>query len=270
MRVARCPAERAELIMNFFTPDKSTTPTTGKSVAHRRTRRDLLELGVGYGLILLVIWTPRPLQTVLYYAAIAALVAIFWRCFESWAAMGLRTANFLRSFWIVGAVFLLAAVAMLVAVRLHTLCVPDSPAVFLKKFWGYIVWSFVQQILLLDFFLLRLLRLMPRRTSAVAATAGIFALAHVPNPILAPLTLVWGLVACLIFLRYRNLYPLAMAHAILGICIAITVPGPVSHNMRVGLGYLQYRVPRRRYRSQSDHIVSTQAWVIAEAPTRCC
>ena len=256
--------------MNSFSPEKSTTSTTGKSVAQRRTRPDLLELGVGYGLILVVIWTPRPLQTVFYYVAIAVLAAIFWRSLESWAVMGLRTANFLRSLWVVGAALLLTAVAVVVAIRFHTLQVPDSPALFLKKFWGYIVWSFVQQILLLDFFLLRVLRLMPRKMPAVVATAGIFALAHLPNPVLTPLTLLWGVAACLIFLRYRNLYPLAMAHAILGICIALTVPGPVSRNMRVGLGYLQYRVPKKHYRSQRDHIVSTQAWVIAEAPTRRC
>ncbi len=240
----RCPAERAELIMNFFTPENFTTLTTGKPVAHGRTQRDLRELGVGYGLILVVIWTPRPLQTVFYYVAIAALAAIFWRSFESWSAMGLRTVNFLRSLWVVGVALTLAAAAVLVAIRLHTLHVPDGPGLFLKKYWGYIVWSFVQQILLLDFFLLRLLRLMPRKISAVVATAGVFALAHLPNPILTPLTLLWGLGACLVFLRYRNLYPLAMAHAILGICIAMTVPGSVSHNMRVGLGYLQYRLPR--------------------------
>ena len=75
---------------------------------------------------------------------------------------------------------------------------------------------------------------------AVGVTAIIFAVAHLPNPILVPFTLLWGLAACLLFLRYRNLYPLAMAHAILGITIAIAVPGPVDHNMRVGLGYLTY------------------------------
>jgi hypothetical protein len=258
------------MMMSSVAGNKSTMPTAGNSVATGRKRRDLLELGAGYGLILLVIWTPRPLQTVLSYVAIAALAAIFWRSFESWADMGLRGANFLRSLWVVGVALMLAGVAVLVAIRLHTLHVPDGPALFLKRYLGYILWSFVQQILLLDFFLLRLLRLMPRRTSAVAATAGIFAMAHLPNPILAPLTLLWGLGACLIFLRYRNLYPLAMAHAILGICIAITVPGSASHNMRVGLGYLQYRAPRNHYRSQSDHIVSTQVWVIAEAPIRRC
>ena len=231
-------------MMNSVTGNKSTMPTAGNPVATGRKRRDVVELSVAYGLILLVIWTSRPLQTVLYYVAIAALAAIFWRSFESCAALGLGTANFLRSLWVVGVALMLAAVAVLLAIRLHTLRVPGGPALFLKRYWGYIIWSFVQQILLLDFFLLRLLRLMPRRTSAVLATAGIFALAHLPNPILTPLTLLWSLAACLIFLRHHNLYPLAMAHAILGICLAITVPGSVSHNMRVGLGYLQYRLPR--------------------------
>ena len=57
------------------------------------------------------------------------------------------------------------------------------------------------------------------------------------------MTLLWGLTACFVFLRLRNLYPLAMAHAIFGISIAITIPGPVVHNMRVGLGYFTYHQP---------------------------
>lgn len=257
-------------MMTYVAGDEPTKLTAGSSMATGRKRRDVLELGAGYGLVLLVIWTPRPLQTVLFYVAVAALAAIFWRSFKSWSAMGLRTANFLRSLWVMGVAMILATVAVFLAIRLHTLHVPDGLVLFLKTYWGYALWSFVQQILLLDFFLLRLLRLLPGRKSAVAATAGIFALAHLPNPILTPLTLLWGLAACLVFLRYRNLYPLAMAHAIFGICIAITVPGPASHNMRVGLGYLQYRPSRNRQRSQIDQIVSTQAWVIAEAPTRRC
>ena len=63
---------------------------------------------------------------------------------------------------------------------------------------------------------------------------------HLPNPILTAASFVWGLAACLLFLRYRNLYILAITHAILGITLAMTVPGPVIRNMRVGLGYLTY------------------------------
>ncbi|MGC1783291.1 MAG: CPBP family intramembrane glutamic endopeptidase [Acidobacteriaceae bacterium] len=247
-----------------------THPFTGNAAATSRKRRDWVELCIGYGLILLVIWTPRPLQTVLYYTTIVVLFIIFWTSFEGWAAMGLGAANFLRSLWIVGVALLLVAIAVLIAVRLHTLRAPDGALPFLKRYGGYAVWSLVQQILLLDFFLLRFLRLLPTKKSAVIATAGVFALAHLPNPILSAPTLLWGIVACLLFLRYRNLYPLAMAHAIFGICIAITVPGPVSHNMRVGLGYLQYRPRHPHQRSHSDHMVSTHAWVMADAPTRRC
>ena len=124
---------------------------------------------------------------------------------------------------------------------------------------------------------MRLLRLLPSRQIAAITATTLFALVHLPNPILAPLTLVWGYAACLVFLHYRNLYVPALSHAILGICIAVTIPGPVDHNMRVGLGYLTYRKhgnhlrdhrPARDQRNQMDHTVSTVAWVIADAPTR--
>ena len=256
--------------MTFMAEDTSTISALENSAAAGSKRRDLIELCIGYGWILLVIWTSRPLQKLFYYSAIALLLLIFWRSFEGWAGMGLRTANFRRSLWVVGLALLMAASAVLLAIRLRTLHLPGSPELFVKTFWGYALWSFMQQILLLDFFLLRLLRLLPGKKSAVMAAAGIFALAHLPNPILAPLTLLWGTAACLLFLRYQNLYPLGIAHAIFGICIAITVPGPVVHNMRVGLGYLHYRQHFDHQRSQKDHIVSTHACVITEAPTRRC
>lgn len=71
--------------------------------------------------------------------------------------------------------------------------------------------------------------------------AALFTAAHIPNPVLMPLVLVWGLVACTVFMRHRNVYALGIAHAVLGITIAITVPSTADHNMRVGLGYLTYR-----------------------------
>jgi hypothetical protein len=40
------------------------------------------------------------------------------------------------------------------------------------------------------------------------------------------------------------LYSLSIAHAILGITLAICVPGPVIRNMRVGLGYITYHAQR--------------------------
>ena len=163
---------------------------------------------------------------------------------------------------------LLAAAALLVAAKLQTLHAPATPLLFVQRYWAYSLWSCLQEFLLLDFFLLRLLRLLPSRNTAALAAMGLFVIVHLPNPILTVLTLFWGWASCRLFLRYRNLYTLAIAHAILGISIAITVPGPVIRNMRVGLGYLTYRASKFTQRSQIDQTVSTQAWVIAEAPTR--
>lgn len=234
-------------------------------------RRDLLELSIGYGLVLFAIWTPRPWQGVFYWAGLAWVLLTTAFSFDGWRVMGLRFSGFLRSLWVVGVALIVAALAGYVAERLHTLHIPGYPVLFFKRYFGYTVWAFMQEFLLMDFFLLRILRMRPDdKKTAVMATACLFAVAHLPNPILAPATLLWGVAASLLFLRYRNLYTLAMVHAIMGICIATTIPGPVNHNMRVGLGYLYYRPPVEHQRSQKDHIVSTQAWVMAEAATRRC
>ena len=111
------------------------------------------------------------------------------------------------------------------------------------------------------------MRLLPGKVAPVVAAAGLFSLAHLPNPVLAPVTLVWGIAACVLFLRYRNIYALGLAHGILGLCVAVIVPDSIQHHMRVGIGYYRYH-PRQR--SQIDQIVSTDAWVIADAPTRRC
>ena len=218
-------------------PSSSGYPSPSVSGGRRRC---LLELALAYALILLVIWTPRPLQRVLWMVAVGAVAAILYFSFDGLDSMGLRRKNLLRSLWGAGAALAVSAIVITVALWSHTLHVPESPVAFIKTYWGYALWSFVQQFLMQCFFLSRIARLLPAGKSAALATAVIFALAHLPNPILTPVTLLWGFAACLLFLHYRNLYPLAMAHAILGITVAIAIPGPAVHNMRVGLGYLTY------------------------------
>jgi hypothetical protein len=219
------------------------------AAAPSRKRRDLTELLVGYGLIFIILWTPRDFQRPLYCAAVVWIAAATWRSFDGWKTMGIRTANFLRSLWVVAIALMAAAAAVFLAARLHTLHPPPGAGALIATFWGYALWSLVQQFLLQDFFLLRLQRLLPTGRLAVLAAAGLFALAHLPNPILTPLTFIWGFGACLLFLRYRNIFPLGIAHAIFGICLAVTIPGHVIHNMRVGLGYLTYAHDHMRHRS---------------------
>jgi membrane protease YdiL (CAAX protease family) len=227
---------------------------------------ELAELLIGYALILAVIWTPRPLQHWLYCIALGWFIVSFILSFESWKAMGCCVAGFWRSSWVVGVALILAGIATWFASAFHTLHHPNDPVQWVRTFGGYTVWALMQQLLLQGYFLARVLRIIPQPNLAAFTTALVFALAHLPNPILTPLTLIWGLTACLVFVRSRNVYPLAIAHAIFGISVAITIPASLLHNMRVGLGYLQYQRPV--HLSQIDHVVSTDAWVSAEAPTR--
>lgn len=233
----------------------------------RRMAWDIGELLIGYCLILAVIWTPRPLQHWLYFIALGWFIVSIFLSFEGWKAMGCCVAGFWRSSWVVGIAVIIAAVATFFASSLHTLHHPAGPVQWVRTFGGYAIFALTQQLLLQGYFLARLLRILPNPNLAAILSAAVFALAHLPNPILTPLTLIWGLTACLVFIRSRNVYPLAIAHAIFGICVAITIPASVLHNMRVGLGYINYR-PHRLHLSQSDHVVSTEAWVIADAPTR--
>ena len=213
------------------------------------TRGDVFQLVVGYLLILAVIWSPRPAQRPLYIVAVVFIAASIWISFDSWSAMGLRRKNFGRSLWVPAIALLLATIAVIIAIQKHTLHPVGGISVYLRSFWGYTIWSFAQQLLLQGFFLARLVRLLPTERMAAIAAASIFALAHLPNPILTSMTLVFGLIACFVFLSYRNLYPLAIAHAVLGVCLAITIPGPIIRNMRVGLGYLAYPHRSLHYRS---------------------
>jgi membrane protease YdiL (CAAX protease family) len=212
------------------------------AMAPKRSKRGAtIEIAVAYLLILSVIWTPRPLQRFLWAVAAAGVVILLWKSFDGWKATGFTTANFSRSLWIVGAALVLAAAAIATALNLHTLYLPaGGPLRFIQTYAAYAIWTALQQFLLQGFFLLRILRMTSRPLAAALVAAVLFAVAHLPNPVLTPMTLLWGFVACLLFLRYRNIYPLMLAHAVLGITVAITVPGPVDHNMRVGLGYLTY------------------------------
>jgi hypothetical protein len=227
----------------------STVAAAREADGSNRAASALFELVTGYLLILIVIWTPRPWQARIYLIAAAFILWATWRSWPGVAAMGWRRANSLRSAWIVVAAAAVSALAIVCAWRFGTLHAPSTPSLFVGRFVGYIIFACVQQFLLQDYFLWRLLGagLTPR--SAVLAAAALFSMAHLPSPILTMLTFIWGGIAAAWFVRYRSLYSLALAHAILGITVAICVPGSTIHNMRVGLGYLTYHSPHLRHLS---------------------
>ena len=191
-------------------------------------------------MVLLVFWIPQPWQQILWGLTAAIILAIILDSFDNLKTMGLCRENLSCSLWAVFVALGVAAVAVTAARMMHTLQVPGNTLSFLRHSFAYALWASIQQLVLQCFFLSRLMRLIGSGPWAAGAAAILFAIAHLPSPFLMLVTLVCGLAACLFFLRYRSLYPLVIAHAILGIVIAITVPERVDHQMRVGLAYLTY------------------------------
>jgi hypothetical protein len=204
--------------------------------------RDLTELLIGYGAVVGVIWTPEPLQHFLApLVLILTLSVVLVHC-QSRDELGLGRPGFLASLWILPAAIALAALSMFIAAKIGTLH-PLYKADFAHIF-GYVLWTIYQQFLLQDYFMDRLLRLVHSQSAAVTIAGSLFAAAHLPNFTLTAATLLWGIISCALFRRYRNLWALGLAQGLLGLCFAICVPDALHHHLRVGLGYLRYHSAR--------------------------
>jgi hypothetical protein len=213
-------------------------------------RRDAVELAVGYAAIMAAIWTPLP------WAAACLLLGLVWVVLRVGASraslsdLGLRLSAITRDYWVIPFAAVLTVLGAFLGAHFNTLHPPFANTRPELHAGMYLVWALIQQFILQDFFLPRLLRLLPTRSAAVITAAGLFASAHIPNPLLVAATMLWGVIACTLFLRYRDLLTLGIAHAVLGLSLAFTLPAPLHHQMRVGLGYLRWH-PEQVQQSQN-------------------
>ncbi|MGA9510924.1 MAG: CPBP family intramembrane glutamic endopeptidase [Candidatus Sulfotelmatobacter sp.] len=205
---------------------------------HSSRTRDLVELILGYGAIVGIIWSPEHLQRMLSPIALVLTLLLVLARRPSRDELGLGWRGFISSAWILPAAVALATVSIFAAAKtgtLHALYKGDFAHVS-----GYVLWTIYQQFLLQDFVMDRLLGIVAGENAAVIIAGILFAAAHLPNLTLTAATLVWGIVSCALFRRYRNLWALGLAQGLLGLCFAVCVPDALHHHLRVGLGYLRY------------------------------
>jgi hypothetical protein len=200
--------------------------------------RDLIELILGYGLIVGIIWTPEHLQRLLSPIALVLTLSVVLARGQSRDELGLGARGLMPSLWILPAAVALTALSLFVAAKLGSLH-PLYKADF-AHISGYVLWTIYQQFLLQDYFMDRLLRLLSNESAALTLAGVLFAAAHLPNLVLTAATLIWGIASCALFRRYRNVWALGLAQGLLGLCFAVCVPDALHHHLRVGLGYLRY------------------------------
>jgi hypothetical protein len=200
--------------------------------------RDLLELIFGYFFIIAIIWSPEHAQAILSPIALVVTLCIVLARGPSREDLGVGTRGLVPSLWIFPAAIALTLLSVFIAGKigtLHPLYKPDALHV-----GGYVLWTIYQQFLLQDYFMDRLLRLGASESLGVIVAGVLFAAAHLPSMLLTLATLIWGILSCLLFRRYRNLWMLGLAQGLLGICFAVCIPDAWHHHLRVGLGYLRY------------------------------
>lgn len=199
-----------------------------------------LQLLTVYAALEGALWTMGAAQTA--FIALTLVFAATWSLSEPrfWPDSGLDPRSIRLGWWIVPIAAAIAGIILLAAWRWHTLRPPaDRPSVYLKVLI-YPIWALMQQFLLQSFFFLRLEQLLRGGRRAVVVTALLFSSAHVPNPVLVPVTLIGGLILSALFCRYRTLYVLAVAQTLVALSLLISVPTPAMRDMRVGIGYVCY------------------------------
>jgi len=198
----------------------------------------LLQVGLVFVLIMVAVWTPNGPANA--GAILAAALATLW--FTARGRYSVRELGLARPrsgtvpTLISGAVLVIAVVA--IGWALNTLGVAHP--IPWTRAWQYAIWALVQEFILQSFFYLRLESLLGGRR-AVWAAALLFAATHIPSPLLTLLSFGGGLLFCEMFRRYRNIFPLGVIHAALGLTVAACFPDSLLHHMRVGVGYLLYR-----------------------------
>ncbi len=196
-----------------------------------------IQVGLVFVLIIVAVWTPQGRVNAI--ASILAAACILWfsaRGRYSVRELGLAQPGSGAAVMLVLGLCMMAAM-VIAGLAIHRLG-PAQPAPW-RRAWQYAFWALQQEFILQSFFYVRMESLLGSRR-AVWSAALLFSAAHLPSPVLTVLSLLGGLLFCEMFRRYRNIFPLGLVHAALGLTIAASFPDSLLHHMRVGLGYLSY------------------------------
>jgi membrane protease YdiL (CAAX protease family) len=195
-----------------------------------------LQIGLSYGMLEGALWTSGRVQVAFSTAGVAALLLTTLRERRFWPNLGIGLQAVTRALWFIPVAAGVAGLILLGAWSVHTLHPPSHPALAALQGLQYLLWALAQQFILESFLFTRLECLFGGR-AAVLGAALLFAIAHIPNPVLVPVTWVGGLILCELFRRYRTIYVPALAHALVALSLSISVPESILHHMRVGIVY---------------------------------
>ncbi|MEK7630381.1 MAG: CPBP family glutamic-type intramembrane protease [Patescibacteria group bacterium] len=199
----------------------------------------VIELFVVFILIMERIWLAQ--KEIISFIAIAMVAISWWKNKDN-----LKTLGFLpNDFTIVKKMSLVILLSGLVFSLIGFWLSPGTTlnfelvsAIFISAF-GYLIWALFQQLILNGYFSNRLQSIFGNVREASFVSGLLFAVAHMPNPVLAPIALIGGAISSYFFLKSKNIFPLVIAHAIIAAMIIHLVPTGWHHNMTVGYNFFK-------------------------------
>jgi len=203
---------------------------------NRRQKLLAAETAAGFALIMLYIWrlrftAPRTWVLILGFFILSHILRGDWT-----ASLGLRWANFRECTETLAPALLLLALSLIACGVLLQTIRPISPEYGFMCLLAYCPWGIFQQYLLNGYIANRLMAVSSARYVPLLA-AALFAGAHFPNLFLMAVTFVTGYSSTKIFMRYRNIYFLGLAHAVIGTVLFVVIPDSISHHLTVGPGF---------------------------------
>jgi membrane protease YdiL (CAAX protease family) len=213
--------------------------TSSSATTRERALRDLLEIVVIIAVIEAALWTEGRLQKDLtWFAGIVICAIVVWNR-RYWKELGLAIPS-KRSLAVILAATVIAGLAIAIAAAMGTLHQVFGPRPPILHTLEYLPWAIAQQFILNGVIFVRVRSILSRTTLSALVSAFIFGSVHFPNPVLTLVTAVGGFLLCLQFARHRTIWPLGVAHFIVGIALAVSAPDQLLRHMRVGAGYWHF------------------------------
>jgi len=153
---------------------------------------------------------------------------------ETWRDIGFGADNFFGACRL-----LLLPTAVLIALAASVSWFSSSAAVapLRLRYLLLPVWALFQQYVLNGFINRRAQLALGKGVKSILLVGIVFGVLHLPNPLLAVLTFVGGLIWAAVYQRQPNLFALALSHTLSSIALALLVSPRLLNSLRVGFKY---------------------------------